>query len=124
MKRLLSVVFVSLILIIAASGCSRVKIIPHDEAHMGATTFIQTTASVKAGQPVKFIVDAGGATHILVVGTNGLWVANNNAPATLNSAAGLVITPGQEKDIVFSQPGTYTVTCTIHQAMLLTVTVQ
>src|ERR1700682_3153565 len=111
-----------ILLAFLATGCSRVKIVPQDEAHMGSGNFVQVSVTIKAGQPVKFI-DNGDATHILVVGNNGQWISNTQAPSDLNNAVGLTVAPGQEKDIVFGSAGTYQVTCTIHQSMLLSVTV-
>lgn len=112
-----------LMLALMAAGCSRTKIIPQDQAHMGGDNFVQTAVKVTAGKPVKFIDDAGGATHVLVIGTNGIWQANANAPTQLNNNTGLTIAPGNETDVVFPTAGTYTVTCKVHPAMLLTVTV-
>jgi len=118
---------VAVALIIVASlwvsGCSRTKIIPLDQANMNGVNFINSTATIAAGKPVKFIDSPDGATHILVVGSNGIWLNNANAPKEINSSTGLTIAPGKEIDVVFMNPGTYTVTCTIHQSMLLTVTV-
>ncbi len=111
------------VLALFAAGCSRTKIIPQDQAHMGGDNFVQTAVKVAAGKPVKFIDDAGGAPHVLVIGTNGTWQANGNAPAQLNNNTGLNISPGNEIDVVFPTAGTYTVTCKVHPAMLLTVTV-
>jgi len=90
---------------------------------MGGANFVQITATVKAGQPVKYIVDSGGATHILVVGTDGKTVPNTDAPAELNTDAGITVNPGQETDVTFPTAGTFTITCKIHPAMLMTVTV-
>lgn len=121
MKRFFGIMLV--VIVLFAAGCSRTAIIPKDEAHMGAANFIQTSVTIKAGQPVKFIDDKGGAPHILVMGSQGKWESTPNSPTDLNNATGITIQPGEEKDIVFNTPGSYTVTCTIHQSMLLTVTV-
>jgi plastocyanin len=122
MKR---IAFTALALLTLATfaACSRIKIVPQDEAHMGGAAFKNTSVTVKAGAPVKFIDDADGATHILVMGTNGAWTKTDGSPDQLNNATGITINPGQEIDIAFPTAGTYTVTCTIHQSMLLTVTV-
>ncbi len=112
-----------LLLALLAVGCSRVKSVPLNEVHMSSSAYLDTTATVKAGQPVKFIDNADGATHILVVGTNGLFAADPDAPTQLNTDAGTTINAGQEIDIVFTKAGTFAVTCKIHPPMQLTVTV-
>ena len=112
-----------LLLALLAVGCSRVKSVPLDEVHMSGSAFLNTTATVKAGQPVKFIDNADGATHILVVGTNGLFATDPDAPTQLNADAGTTINQGQEIDITFAKAGTFAVTCKIHPAMQLSVTV-
>lgn len=121
MKRLLSSAL--LLLALLAVGCSRIKTVPLNEVHMSGSAFLSTTATVKAGQPVKFIDNADGATHILVVGTNGLFAADPDAPTQLNTDTGTTINAGQENDIVFPKAGTFAVTCKIHPAMQLAVTV-
>jgi plastocyanin len=121
MKRIVQMALILLAMVV--TGCSRVKVVPQDEAHMGSANFIQTAVTVKVGQPVRFIVNGDGAAHILVVGSNGIWIANLQAPDKLNNPSGISIAPGQEVDVPFSTPGSYQITCTIHQSMLLTVTV-
>jgi len=111
------------VLALVAAGCSRTKIIPQDQAHMGGDNFVQQAVKVAAGKPIKFIDDPSGSPHVLVIGTNGTWQPNANAPSQLNNNTGLNISPGNEIDVVFPTAGTYTVTCKVHPAMLLTVTV-
>lgn len=123
MKRIGIVALIMLAFV--ATGCSRTKVIPQDQAHMSNSQFLQLSVKVKSGKPVKFIDGAGasGAVHILVVGQNGTWQAATGAPDQLNNNTGLTINPGQEIDVVFNTPGTYMVTCKVHPAMLLTVNV-
>jgi plastocyanin len=120
MKRMWGILLLVLVL---ATGCSRVKSIPQDEVHMNGAAFLQTTATVHAGQTVKFIDDPGAATHILVTGLNGEYAPNNSAPDQLNTNNGMTINAGQEMDIKFPSAGTFQVTCKIHPSMQLTVTV-
>lgn len=122
MKRL-AIVCCSVLLLFAMSACSRTKVLPLDEAPMSAVNFVNQSVTVQAGKPVKFSVYPDGATHILVMGTNGLWKDTPNSPKELNSSQGITIQPGEKRDIIFPTAGIYTVTCTIHQSMLLTVTV-
>jgi plastocyanin len=90
---------------------------------MGFTSFTGTTSvTIKAGQAVKFD-DSNGATHILVIGTNGMFHAQNGAPPELNSDSGTDFN-GDTKTITFPTAGTYQITCKIHPSMLATVTVQ
>lgn len=111
-----------LLLSLAAVGCSRVQAVAQNEVHMGPANFKQATASVKAGQPVKFIDDPDGATHYLVIGQNGQYIPTTGAPTEL-TGTGTAFAVGDTKLIVFPTAGTYTVTCTIHPGMLVTITV-
>jgi plastocyanin len=120
MKRL-GIVLVALVLL-GTTACSRIRFLPLDQAHMQAAAFASTTAKVKVGSKIKFINDSD-VSHILVVGQDGKWVNATGAPADLNNAAGKLVTGGQEFDVIFDTPGTYTVTCTVHPAMLITITV-
>jgi plastocyanin len=121
MKRL-GIVLLAL-LMLGATGCSRIKLVPLDQAHMQGASFSTTTAKIKAGTKLKFINDST-VTHILVVGDQGKWTSTPGAPSELDNSNGQLVSGGQEIDIVFPTAGTYTVTCTVHPAMLLTVTVQ
>ncbi len=124
MKRL--AIALLLLAALAAAGCSRVKFTPQNEVHMGPSTFVNTTATVAAGGVIKFIDDSTGATHILVVGSNGVYQPATGAPTQLVKTAaygGLMINQGQEIDVTFPTAGTYTITCTIHASMLATITV-
>jgi plastocyanin len=112
-----------IMLAFVATGCSRTKVIPQDQAHMNDSAFLQNSVKVKSGKPVKFIDNTGGAEHILVIGQNGTWQPTSGTPDQLNNNTGMTILPGQEMDVVFTTPGTFTVTCKVHPAMLLTVTV-
>jgi plastocyanin len=110
------------LLALVAVGCSRTKVVPHNEAHMSGSSFLQSSVTVKAGQPVKFI-DGPEVEHKLVVGTDGKLASVDGAPSQLTDSAGMAINPGQEIDVVFNTPGTYPVTCTIHPSMQISVTV-
>lgn len=115
-------IIVLLLVTLGATGCSRVSAAPTDEVHMGTSTFTQPKASIKAGQKVKFIDDPGAA-HVLVIGSGGGWVADPNAPAQLNNNDGMAIGSQQEIDVTFPTAGTFNVTCKVHPAMQLVVTV-
>jgi plastocyanin len=80
--------------------------------------------TIKAGQAVLFDDPTGsGGTHDLVIGHNGQFSAMSGAPSELNSATGMLISPGQQQAITFAKAGTYPITCTIHPSMQVTVTV-
>ncbi|MBA3823699.1 MAG: hypothetical protein H0X24_07325 [Ktedonobacterales bacterium] len=110
------------VLMLWTTGCSRIKFLPLDQAHMQGAAFASTSAKVKVGSKIKFINDSA-VTHILVVGQDGKWVSTKGAPADLNNATGVLITGGAKTEVTFDTPGTYTVTCTVHPAMLITITV-
>lgn len=95
-------------------------------AHMGASTFVQSTVTVKKGSSLM-LVDDSASTHII---QNGMWDSSGmakpgkekGAPTVSNvqfTAAGQSHTVGP-----FNTAGTFHLYCTIHQNMNLTVTVQ
>jgi plastocyanin len=91
---------------------------------MGAFSFSHNTATVKAGQAVKFDDPAsGGGTHNLVTGHGGIFAAQTGAPSEFATSSGLSFSAGDSKSVVFPTAGTYTITCTIHASMLATITV-
>ncbi len=92
---------------------------------MGQSNFVgSTSVTIKAGQSVNFVdPSSSGGTHILAIGTNGTFTSATGAPTSLNTASGLTINAGQTQTIVFPTAGVYHVTCIIHPAMNVTVTV-
>jgi plastocyanin len=96
---------------------------PANEVDMGATTFVQTSVTISTGQSVHFVDQQSGTTHILCVGSDGHCDASATAPQDLASP-GFTIQPGQSQDVRFDTPGTYTVTCTIHPNMNVSVIVR
>lgn len=113
---------VCLCVALGAAGCSRVKQVAQNQVHMGGASFKQSTATVKAGQAVVFTDDPDGAGHFLVIGDNGQYIPAAGAPTDL-TGTGLQFAVGDTKNVVFATAGTYTVTCTIHPGMLVTITV-
>ncbi len=82
--------------------------------------------TIKVGQTITFTDDkATGSPHILVIGTNGQYQADANAP-DFKGSTGINFNPGDSwTSPPWTTPGTYHVTCTIHPTtMNLTVTVQ
>lgn len=93
---------------------------------MGQDNFVQTSRTVKSGDTVIFKDASDGAPHVICVGTNGQCNASD-ATGTLPTelkAPGFNINPGESKNVTFTAPGTYKVTCTIHPQMNMTITVQ
>lgn len=83
-----------------------------------------TSITIKAGQAVTFAdTDGGGGTHNLVTGTNGQFAAATGAPTEFAASSGVNFNPGDTKQIVFPNAGTYNITCTIHFSMQATITV-
>jgi len=91
---------------------------------MGTTTFVQSTRIIKAGQTLLFDdTVGGGGLHIICLGQNLTCNKSAAGPAVLMDP-GFTIQPGGTKSVVFPNPGTYLITCTVHPNMNLTVTVQ
>jgi plastocyanin len=92
---------------------------------MGSFSFTSgTSITIKVGQAVTFDDPAtGGGTHILVTGTQGQFSAQAGAPSEFSSTNGIMFNPGDSKTITFPTAGTYTITCTIHNSMLATISV-
>lgn len=106
----------------SSSGASGANT-PANEVDMGATTFVQTSVTISTGQSVHFVDQQSGTTHILCVGKDGHCDSSATAPQDLASP-GLTIQPGQSHDVRFDTAGTYTVTCTIHPNMNVSVNVR
>jgi len=85
-----------------------------------------TSITIKAGQGVFFNDAPGndGGVHNLVTGKNGGYEAQPGAPGAFASSTGINFNPGDHQVIVFPKAGTYTITCSIHPDMLVTITVK
>jgi plastocyanin len=100
--------------------------VPSNEVDMASVTFVQKSVIIKAGQQVKFVDPAAtGAFHTLCFGHNQVCIPNANGPTALNVASGIPVNAGDPAMFfTFTKPGTYEVTCTVHPAMNVIVTVQ
>jgi plastocyanin len=109
---------------LALAGCGQ-STSASNEVGMVAGDFTTTSITIKAGQAVHFTDPAGtGGVHTLCLGSDGTCDTQANGPQALKSP-GFTINPGDPaKDVTFDTPGTYKITCSIHPAMNLTVTVQ
>ena len=91
---------------------------------MTSNNFVEHNVTIKAGEAVHFDdPSATGGTHVICLGKNEVCDKSATGPQALQGD-GFTIMPGQTKDVVFDKPGTYDVTCSVHQDMNLTVTVQ
>lgn len=101
-----------------SSGCN-------GTVQMAASSFVQSSCTVKAGTSVNFVDPQGtGGFHLLCLGAHQQCVSNPDGPAELNVSGGVTFNQGDSHSYVFAKPGTYTVTCTVHPAMDITITVQ
>lgn len=99
------------------SGCS-------GTVQMASSSFAQTTCTVTAGTSVSFVDPQGtGNLHILCLGAHQQCISNPDGPAALNVSGGVTFNPGDSHSYLFTKPGTYSVTCTIHPQMDVTITV-
>ncbi|HZO71903.1 MAG TPA: plastocyanin/azurin family copper-binding protein [Ktedonobacteraceae bacterium] len=93
------------------------------QVRMGASTFIDTTITIKKGESIT-LVDTSPATHII---TNGTWDGSTQKAAKEAGAPTVNLTfAGSDSKSAgpFTTAGTFKLYCTIHQGMNLTVTVQ
>jgi len=97
---------------------------PPGTVTMSSNNFVQHTVTINAGQAVHFDdPSATGGTHVICLGKDEVCDKTASGPTELQND-GFTITPGQTKDVVFDKPGTYDVTCSVHQNMNLTVIVK
>lgn len=95
---------------------------------MDSSNFTTHSITVKANQPVHFDnTVSGGGYHIVCIGTgNGgtnTCEASGSGPSELYGQ-GVTFNGGDTKDITFTTPGTYHIICTVHNGMVIDVTVQ
>jgi plastocyanin len=91
--------------------------------HMGGSTFIQSSITIKKGDMLNLINDSS-AQHII---TNGTWQGTTAKPGAEPGAPTVNKTyNGNDSAAIgpFNTAGTFHLYCTIHPGMNLTVTVQ
>ena len=88
---------------------------------MTTDNFVQHTLTVKAGSTVHFS-DTNGGFHQICLGNDMKCDTAATGPSDLQGS-GFSINPPQVKDVVFSTPGTYQITCSVHPNMNVTITV-
>lgn len=134
MKRIgLAAIPVALLVVMLFSACGKTPGVhnqpggraPANTVEMSATDFVQHAVTVKAGDTVHFTDPAStGGTHVLCLGHNETCNKSAQGPAKF-ADPGVTVNPGDPSiDVVFATAGTYEITCTVHQNMNVTVTVQ
>ncbi len=94
-----------------------------NEIDLTATSFVQDSIRIKAGQSVSFVDLLDGGPHLLCIGTDSHCQFHTTGPQVLLQNGGLSIDAGQIRQVLFEQKGTYHITCAIHSKMNLIVTV-
>ena len=92
-------------------------------AHMGASSFIQTSITLHKGDMLNLVDDVSAPHQI----TNGSWVNGTQKPAKESGAPTVNVSfNGNDSSAVgpFTTAGTFHLYCTIHLGMNLTVIVQ
>jgi plastocyanin len=113
--------------LMALSACGKVNSSGSTyEVDMGGAAFRQTSMTIAAGQSVQFVDPAsGGDVHVLCIGKNSVCMPLPGAPALLNVANGVQVSPGDPPIVAtFFTRGTYVVVCTIHPGMAVTINVR
>lgn len=92
---------------------------------MAASTFVGYTAiTLFQGGTLTFDdLPSSGVTHFLVTGQNGMYTEEDGAPSELNTPDGYTVLVGQSPSFTFASTGTFSISCLIHPAMNLQVTV-
>jgi plastocyanin len=89
---------------------------------MGGSSFDSTSITIPKGSVIEFATEQSGTAHDLVIGTNGLAHPQDGAPDF--GSGGHIVGPGQTWTTdAWNTAGTFSVTCTYHPMMNLTVTV-
>lgn len=128
MKKLVLLVIVALVCALLAacnSGSGSSGSCGAKNVIMGPDTFCTSSISISKGSTLSFVDDANnGATHILVIGTQGQQQSERGAP-DFGGSSGKTMNPGDSWTTPpWNTPGTFHVTCTVHPTtMNLTITV-
>lgn len=92
-----------------------------DTVFLTGDNFVQHSIHITPGATLRFD-DTNGVSHQICVGEDMRCEPNARAPQALQGA-GFGIKPPEIKPVVFTNPGVYHLTCTIHPNMNLVVTV-
>jgi plastocyanin len=115
---------ITTILLVACGGSANTTSNNPNTIRTEGATFAASSISIKKGSTMAFLDDPNnGALHYLIIGQNGQEAPQRGAP-DFGGLAGHKIEGG---DVWTTPPwntaGVYHVTCTVHPAMNLTVTV-
>jgi plastocyanin len=120
-RTMLATSLAALALALAACGGTTESTAPADDDGGGGDTGLTVSMAGNAFSPGSLTVAAGDtvtftntATHTVTEGTDGVPVDD---PIVDESG-------GADIEVVFDEPGTYSITCTIHPEMNMTVTVE
>jgi plastocyanin len=92
---------------------------------LAAASFVQTTATINAGQALQFDDPAStGGPHMLCLGQNQVCDASATGPTALQGGGFRIMAGSPTIAVVFATPGTYDITCSLHPLMNLVVTVR
>jgi plastocyanin len=114
----------ALLPLLALAACGQSASAPN-EVGMTGSDFSPTNVTIKAGQAVHFTDPAGvGAMHIVCLGRDGNCDTAAQGPQALEGDGFTINAGDPPKDVTFTAPGAYKITCSLHPSMNLTVTVQ
>jgi plastocyanin len=119
-----TIVALALLPLLALAACGQGAAAPN-EVSMTGSDFSPTNVTIKAGQAVHFTDSAGvGAMHIVCLGVDGDCDAAAQGPQALQLGGFTINVGDPPRDVTFTMPGTYKITCSLHPSMNLTLTVQ
>lgn len=96
-----------------------------NEVSMAAADFSPTSITITVGQAVHFTDPAGvGGTHIVCLGNEGECDTAAQGPQALEGGGFTINAGDSPRDVTFTTPGKYKITCSIHPSMNLMVTVR
>jgi plastocyanin len=90
---------------------------------MDDDSFFFRSCTIKRGATLTFQNQSTTETHVLCSGFFQVCHPALDAPAELNGAAPLVLTPGARHSFTFTHAGVFNITCLAHGGMDITVTV-
>jgi plastocyanin len=112
-----------LVVLVAGCGGSQQRSAPPGAIVMSSNAFEPAARAIKQGERITFFNQTRGALHILVNGDRGATGSEQGA-ASMGGASGHRSERGEVWTTpAWTTPGTFHVTCTIHPAMNLRVTV-
>lgn len=123
MRRCFAVGLLATLMGLAGCSGSQERSAPADAIVMTTNSFEPAARTVKQGGSITLFNQTRGALHILVNGDRGATRVEPGAPS-FGGASGHRSERGEVWTTpIWSTPGTFHVTCTIHPTMNLTVTV-